>query len=483
VAQDDPNLASALRLQAGAGAIPAALPDGLPTESKRYGPGDRIAENYRLRRLLGQGGMGDVWLAHNEALDVDVAVKLVRPASGEKDAAERLLGEARAAARLGHPAIVRVFDFGQTASGDPFIVMEHLEGEDLGTALGRLGRLRPPKAIRTLLPIAHALMAAHGKGIVHRDLKPENVFLARVEGDRLQPKIVDFGIAQVDRAKTSHASLAGGLLGSPAYMAPEQARGGEVDHRADVWSFSVVLYEVIAGRRPFIGDTPEAVLHAIVSAEPAPFPSEVGVDGPLFSIIQRGLAKNPADRFPSMKEFGETLAIWLLANGVTEDITGASLDTVWGSTPPPAGDLLGSLRPAPALFTRESLPESGTLIRGRPLRTKDASGRLVGIMAGIAAILGLALGVILGAKPSRAPIIVGTGSSATAGVGPSPTAGDPRGTRDRPSDSKTPTLVQPLDRIPVDGAGSSAGPNTKGVGKSKRRSPPAPKRILKDPFR
>ena len=178
--------------------------DVLETAPKSSGPryreGDVVAGKYQLGRHLGEGGMGDVWLAHNETLDIDVALKLIRGELATAEMAERLLHEARAAARLGHPAIVRVNDFGKTDRGDPFIVMELLQGEDLGAALSSRGRLNAVTAVRTLLPIAHALMVAHNKGIVHRDLKPENVFLAKSDDGKLQPKLVDFGVAKLERA-------------------------------------------------------------------------------------------------------------------------------------------------------------------------------------------------------------------------------------------------------------------------------------------
>jgi serine/threonine protein kinase len=483
-ARSEPELETLAAGSADAGAGPEA-PPGVAT-AKRYGPGDRIGENYRLRGLLGHGGMGDVWLAHNEALDVDVAVKLVRPASGEKDAAERLLREARAAARLGHPAIVRVFDFGQTESGDPFIVMERLEGEDLATALGRLGQLRPTKAVRTLLPIAHALVAAHAKGIVHRDLKPENVFLARNEGERLQPKIVDFGIAQVDRVQNADAANPGELVGSPAYMAPEQARCGDIDERVDQWSFAVVLYEVIAGVRPFTGGTPEAVLQAILSASPPRLPGTSGSDEALWAILERALEKDPKARFPSMQELGEALAGWLLASGVTEDISGTALQTAWGLGPEPAlDDGLGSLRPLPSVLVAQAV--RSTLIRGEPLSTVPPSpNKLILITAGVAAVLGTFVGVLVGRKPHTPPNPVPSASSAAA-----------RATRSIASalELRDAIPVEPLDQIPVDGrsAGSTLPPGAvKGAGAPHPKSssvgfghekPGSPKRILKDPFR
>src|SRR6185437_8796623 len=140
-----------------------------------YMAGDIIAQKYRLTRLLGEGGMGAVWLAHNQKLDVDVAIKLIRREVATPETAQRLLQEARAAARIGHRSIVRVFDFGESEYKDPFIVMEVLSGESLRDALERKGRLPPVNAVRTLLPVAGALVAAHAKQIVHRDLKPENI--------------------------------------------------------------------------------------------------------------------------------------------------------------------------------------------------------------------------------------------------------------------------------------------------------------------
>ena len=163
----------------------------------RYLPGEIVAEKYRLIRLIGEGGMGSVWVARNLALDIRVAVKLIRSDLDAPGITERLLKEARTTARLRHPSIVRVFDFGRTRHGDPFIVMELLQGETLGTVLNRESRLSAPQALQLLLPVADGLAAAHAQGIVHRDLKPDNVFFTEVD-DRIQPKVLDFGIASFE---------------------------------------------------------------------------------------------------------------------------------------------------------------------------------------------------------------------------------------------------------------------------------------------
>ncbi|HTJ81695.1 MAG TPA: serine/threonine-protein kinase, partial [Polyangiaceae bacterium] len=194
-------------------------------EVRHLREGDLLSGKYRLVRALGQGGMGSVWAAHNEALDVEVAIKVIRAdVRGIVDAhvAERLLREARAAAQLRHPAIVRIMDFGKTEGGDPFIVMELLKGDDLAVHLERGGRMSPVNAVRTLLPIAHAMVAAHERRIVHRDLKPENIVLAVQDDDSLQPKLIDFGVAKHEKGPSARITSAGSLLGSPGYMSPEQ---------------------------------------------------------------------------------------------------------------------------------------------------------------------------------------------------------------------------------------------------------------------
>ena len=301
------NMARNLERALGASSVPSPTP--------HHAAGDLIGGNYRLLRLLGQGGMGDVWLAHNQTLDIEVAVKVIRPGA-EAEAEDRLLLEARASARLGHPAIVRVFDFGRTEIGEPFI--DHGAGsrvKDLATALKRHGRLTPTKAVRTILPIVHALSAAHAKGIVHRDLKPQNLFLVQVQGECLQPKIVDFGIAKVDRRDVRLTQAGTRSSAVRRTCRPEQARGDEVDLRADIWSICVVLQELVTGEQPFARANHNAILHAILTSEPAPLADQGVSDPALSAILAKGLAKDPEKRWPSMRALGEALARWLMSSG------------------------------------------------------------------------------------------------------------------------------------------------------------------------
>jgi serine/threonine-protein kinase len=290
-----------------------------------------IASKYHLSHLIGEGGMGSVWLAHNLTLDVDVAIKLIRREVAGDETAQRLLQEARSAARIGHPCIVRVFDFGESEHGDPFIVMEVLDGDSFGQVLARSGRLAPSAAVRTLLPLADALSAAHAKGIVHRDLKPDNVVIVDDERGHLVPKIVDFGIAKsLCEELRRGVTLAGTVLGSPEYMSPEQARGEtDIDARADVWAFSVMLYEAVTGELPFYNENYNALLQIILTDTPPPIAAYGIADSALSEIIERGLKKDIGDRWQSMRELGVALATWGARRGITTDITGASLVANW----------------------------------------------------------------------------------------------------------------------------------------------------------
>jgi eukaryotic-like serine/threonine-protein kinase len=289
-----------------------------------------ILGKYRLEYKLGEGGMGSVWAAHHVPLDTRVAIKLIRGEANRENMASRLLQEARAAAKLGHPAIVRVYDVGQTDTSDPFIVMELLEGESLQQRLDRELHLSATEAVRLLLPIADALRAAHAKGIVHRDIKPGNVFLSAHDGGS-QPKLVDFGIAKLNgRDMDTHLTQKGVILGSPDYMAPEQARGEEgIDQRADIWSFCVLLYEAVSGDPPFDGGNYHALLRAIVEVQPISLCERCTADAELSTIVETGMAKAPAERWPSMQALGEALAVWLLKQGVFEDAAGNSIDAKW----------------------------------------------------------------------------------------------------------------------------------------------------------
>ena len=299
--------------------------------STKFSAGQIVAERYRLIRELGEGGMGVVWVAHSLMLGVDVAIKLIRSGNADADLPSRMAREAQATASLGHPAIVRVFDFGTTSQGDPFLVMELAHGETLAALLRREEKLPPVQALQLILPIVDGLRCAHERGIVHRDIKPENVFVARDALGRVQPKLLDFGIAKLEQQpNVSRLTQVGEVLGSPEFMSPEQARGiGSVDLRTDVWALSVLIYEMLTGTVPFKVTNYNALMQAILHEQPVPT-SEYGAgDRELWLVLAKGLEKSRDKRWSSMTEFGEALAFWLFDHGVSEDVAGNSLKAVW----------------------------------------------------------------------------------------------------------------------------------------------------------
>ena len=338
----------------------------------RYTEGSVVAQKYRLVRILGEGGMGAVWVAQNLTLGVQVALKLIRSEiEGRVDGlSERLLTEARAAASIGHPAIIQVFDFGLTEHSEPFIAMELLHGESLAQVLKKRGRVAAGRAVRTLLPVIEALVVANQCGIVHRDLKPDNIFLSQ-QANRVQPKVLDFGIAKLSEGFSANLTSEGTVLGSPAYMSPEQARGeNNVDFRTDIWALCVVLYEMITGAQPFVGANWHGLMWAIMEGKPKLL-AEHGIEEPgLWSILARGLSKEREQRWTSMFEFGQALAIWLVDQGVTRDICNSSLKSTWLERSPDSSAALHSFFPSdaprssdakPAAFLVESAADAASL--------------------------------------------------------------------------------------------------------------------------
>lgn len=359
-----------IQLAAGGEPIHAESTD----RSGAYRAGDLIGGKYRLLRLIGRGGMGVVWEAYSDALDISVAVKLIHQFTAGSEEQNRLLLEAKAAARLGDPAVVRIFDCGETLNGEPYVVMELLKGQDLATRLDERGRLQPIDAVRTILPIVRALGVAHAACIVHRDVKPENVFLARSSTGEEQPKLLDFGIAKMDLPWEKRLTRAGSTLGSPNYMSPEQARGEEVDGRSDLWGICVVLYEAIAGELPFDGSNYNAVMHAILSARITPF-TEIGVQEPdLWAIVARGLVRERERRWQTSAELAEALGGWLLARGVVDDVTGVSLQSTQSHHRSSYVRTLDSVRPAPANRRGDSDAQAAVAQTGSDF---SASGRRI----------------------------------------------------------------------------------------------------------
>jgi serine/threonine-protein kinase len=280
--------------------------------------GTLAAGRYRILKLLGEGGMGQVYLAEHVAIEKRLALKVLRAEFANKgEIVTRFQQEAISASRIKHPNVLDVFDFGQLENGCFFLAMEFLEGNDLADELARRRVLGAAMGIRISMQICRALAAAHANGVVHRDMKPENVFLQRTADGEEIVKIVDFGIAQLRSKDAEVASTkrrltrTGMIFGTPEYMAPEQASGKHADLRSDIYSVGIIMYEMFTGAVPFTGETFLGVLSKHLS-EPTPAMSavypELAISSSLQSVIMHGLEKDPELRYQTMLDFAAAIS-------------------------------------------------------------------------------------------------------------------------------------------------------------------------------
>jgi len=275
-----------------------------------------LAGRYLVKSRIGEGGMGLVYEGLHRDIDKRVAIKVLRDdLSRRPEVVARFRQEAKSASRIGHENIVDISDFGETTRGASYFVMEFLEGEDLANVLCREGTVDAARACAIVLQCCRALSATHAKGIVHRDIKPENIFLTKRDGIDDFVKIVDFGIAKMSDIETEGAperklTKTGMIFGTPEYMSPEQAAGKELDHRVDVYALGIILYECLAGRVPFQGDTFMAVLTQHLFAE-LPRIDELNpsamVSRELELVIRKALAKDPDDRYQDTEELADAI--------------------------------------------------------------------------------------------------------------------------------------------------------------------------------
>jgi serine/threonine-protein kinase len=347
-------------------------------------PDTVLRDTYRIVRFIDKGGIGEVYEARHARLSGRYAVKVLSTQAAAHPAAlARFRREAEITSGLQHPNIVQVIDFDQTPAGQPYLVMEYLVGHNLGDHLKRHGKLPIAEVMTLLEPIVSALAAVHGRGMVHRDLKPQNVFLQTAEGSAVTVKLLDFGLSKV-RAASMVVSADAMLLGTPMYMAPEQAKGklDEVGPAADQFALGALVYEMLTGKAPFAGETVESIIYQVVHDEPprlekvAPeLPPGVGV------AVHRALAKRVEDRYPSVSD--------LLA-----DLRRAVTEGAGARLPSQPGRDAGPAAPSP------------------PLRSVLAV--VVGL--GLAAAIGVGFWAMRESPPS--PVAPGSPPGAMPGTGP-----------------------------------------------------------------
>jgi serine/threonine-protein kinase len=311
-----------------------------------------LADTYHIVQLIGEGGMGRVYEArHTRLANKRLAVKMLHEdMARQPEILTRFEREAESASTIAHPNVVEVLDVNHLEDGRPYIICEFLDGEEFGALLDRVGKLPTETAIRITRQICRALVAAHERGIVHRDMKPENVFLV---GDPRAPrvKVIDFGISKQNDG-SSKLTRTGMVMGTPAYMAPEQARGEHVDFRADIYAVGGILYRALTGQKPYDGEDGAMVLTQVLTEEPRrPRAIEPSVPEAVELLIQRAMARDPADRHASMAELEAELA--------ELDPGAPSVDGTLPSLAPPA-------------FTTVKQPEKLLLPRAKPAQTQQA---------------------------------------------------------------------------------------------------------------
>ncbi len=276
--------------------------------------GQVVADRYHVVKKLGEGGMGQVYLAEHVKMGRRSAIKVMNPSMvHDPDAVARFNREASNASRITHPNVCAIYDFGETPEGLIYLAMEYIEGEALTDLLEREGALKVPRAVHIFRQVADALQAAHDLGIVHRDLKPDNIMLTKNKGGADVVKVVDFGIAKAVSGDESGQKVTktGLVVGTPEFMSPEQLSGDKLDGRSDLYSLALVFYKMLAGELPFKADTVQETMIKRLTDEPAklaatrpdlPFPAG------LQEVLDNALARTPVDRYQTVTKFAQDAA-------------------------------------------------------------------------------------------------------------------------------------------------------------------------------
>jgi serine/threonine-protein kinase len=341
------------------------------------GAGALVDGKYRILRTIGEGGWGVVHEAENVRTLKHVALKLLRPRPElSAEIRTRFEREAQAAGRIGSDHIVEVFDLGTLADGTHYMVMELLQGQDLASRLHG-GPLDPVVAVKIVVQLLEGLAAAHDAGILHRDLKPENLFLVPTRSGEDFVKILDFGISKFNAPDITSATITGAVLGSPVYMAPEQARGlKHVDPRTDLYSVGAVLFETLTGRVPFNGDNFNDLMFKIALApRPSPLALRPTLDPPLGPLAIKAIAADPKERFQSAGEFRSALIEWLSTQGVMWEASPELRRPVVTTPRNQVGDAEPARTPARAPEAWGAATVAGDTTAGTPLSGASTLGR------------------------------------------------------------------------------------------------------------
>ncbi len=360
--------------------------------------GEILAGKYRVERVLGQGGMGVVVAAMHLQLEQRVALKFVLPEAVQSpEAIERFSREARAAVKLRSEHVARVLDVGTLENGAPYMVMEYLDGRDLGQEVDARGPLPYLEAAEFVLQACEAIAEAHGIGIVHRDLKPQNLFLARRVDGRPLVKVLDFGISKFNGAQSGDSmslTKTHAVMGSPNYMSPEQLRSARgVDARTDIWALGVILYELLTGKVPFVATSVTELCAMVLQDTPRPL-REVRPDVPLAlgDLITRCLEKDPNQRFQSVASLAHALEAFAASSqsGAAQRILAVARESsargVGGSGPPPPVGSSGPLAVAGATpGGRTSVSWAATELQKAP--EKRSVGLVIGLGAAAAVLV------------------------------------------------------------------------------------------------